>query len=289
MHYLKESELILNSDGSIYHLNLLPIDISTTIITVGDPDRADLIASYFDQIEVEKHKREFKTITGTMKGKRLTVISTGIGTDNIDIVFNELDALVNIDLANRTVKEEKTKLNFIRIGTSGTIRSDVEIDSFILSKFAIGLEGLMHYYDYKKLDQDFHNFITEYFPSSPIRPYLTNCSARLYDIFSGPFFKDGITITADGFYGPQSREIRLNSKGKHIIDKLKFYSKDGLQTTNLEMETAGIYGLGTMLGHDCISLNAILANRKLGLFSSQPQKSIQQLIEHALAVIVEKI
>jgi len=289
MHYLRESELILNSDGSIYHLNLLPTDIADTIITVGDPERADLVASYFDIIEIKKQRREFKTITGTIEGKRLTVISTGIGTDNIDIVFNELDALVNVDLEQRKVCEKLKKLKIIRIGTSGAIRPNVALDSYILSRYAVGLEGLMHYYNHDNNDEEFDSFLASYFSDFSVAPYLTTCSSDLHKTFSSDFFTDGITITADGFYGPQSREIRLPSRGKHIIDKLKFYNKEGLTTTNLEMETAGIYGLGTLLGHQCLSLNAILANRKLGSFSSTPQDTIRILIEHTLQVIVERL
>lgn len=284
---IPESELILNPDGSVYHLNLLPHQIAHDIITVGDPDRVDSITQYFESIEHTVHKREFKTVTGMYAGKRLTVISTGIGTDNIDIVFNELDALVNVDLNTRLVKDQLTSLNFYRIGTSGAIREDVDIDSVIISRYAIGLDGLMNYYQRETtaaesdIATQAKNILKADLPE--VYPYATSASARLVDQFS-ELGRLGITTTATGFYGPQGRSVRLRNVSNDFLDQIAKVNYNDIPATNLEMETAGIYGLASALGHHAISFNAILANRVKGEFSTQPSETVNGLIERFLEV-----
>lgn len=282
------SELILNPDGSIYHLNLLPHQIAHDIITVGDPDRVNHVTKHFDSIEHIVHKREFKTVTGTYKGKRLSVISTGIGTDNIDIVFMELDALVNIDLNTRTQKEQHTTLRFYRIGTSGAIQPDIDIDSIVISRYAIGLEGLMHYYNYEpdhicqSIAVDAAHILNESIPN--ILPYCVPASQTLVDKMSS-LGQQGITLTATGFYGPQGRSLRIPARSVNFIDQLGQLKSNSLRATNLEMETAGIYGMAHLLGHEAVSLNAILANRANGEFSNQPGDTVEGLIVAALGLI----
>lgn len=282
---IPDSELILNPDGSVYHLNLLPEQIAGDIITVGDPDRVDIISRYFDIIEHSVHKREFKTVTGTYKGKRLTVISTGIGTDNIDIVINELDALVNIDLNAKEEKKNLTSLNIYRIGTSGAIRADVAIDSIIISRYAIGLDGLLNYY--KRMESEDEASITAQATSilasdlPGVSPYSTSASEKLIEKYNH-LGRLGITTTATGFYGPQGRSIRLTNNSSEFVDEISHIEHKGINATNLEMETAGIYGLAYALGHHAISLNAILANRRNGGFSLNPKAPVKKLIESFL-------
>jgi uridine phosphorylase len=279
------SELILNSDLSVYHLNLLPQDIADNIIFVGDPDRVGDISCYFDTIEVKKQKREFLTHTGTMKGKRITVISTGIGTDNIDIVINELDALLNVDLEKREVKKELKSLKIIRIGTSGALHADIPLDSIVLSQYAIGMEGLMHFYQTSpspkemQLKQDFEAFLKQE-SIAVIEPYTAEASQELLDLF--PEFVKGITLTNTGFYAPQGRQVRAIPKVENYNDKMsKFHSSLG-KITNFEMETSGIYGLSNLLGHHALSVNVIIANRALGKFSENPQQAVKKAIEMIL-------
>ncbi|MEM9650298.1 MAG: nucleoside phosphorylase [Bacteroidota bacterium] len=282
---LGHSELILNPDGSIYHLNLLPEDISQTIITVGDPDRVLEVSKYFDHIEVRKGKREFLTHTGTLNGKRLTVISTGIGTDNIDIVFNELDALANVDFVTRTIKENTISLDFIRIGTSGAIQAEIPVDSFLLSDSAVGFEGLLHFYDTGQ--QDNHDLASELdtflgWSAQNIKPYAFDCDSNLKREFNDNRIRFGLTATNSGFYGPQGRSIRLKPRISDFNEKLASFSYRNQQITNLEMETAGIYGLAKLHGHRAISLNAILANRATGQFSQKAFHTVDELIRFAL-------
>jgi len=284
MPLLKESELILNPDGSVYHLNLRPEDIADDIITVGDPDRVEQVSKYFDSIDCIKHKREFKTISGRLSGKRLSVISTGIGTDNIDIVMNELDALVNIDLESRSIKEKLKKLRFYRIGTSGAIDSQIGLDSFLVSKYAIGLDGLMQFYKHQN-PKLFETFLSD--NGIDTHMYIASSDSKLFQKFHSKGYKAGITITAAGFYGPQQRELRLESKLGPILSSLEKFVYEETQVSNLEMETAGIYSLGKLLGHSCVSLNAILANRKTGGFSKEPRETVERLIKKTLEIIVE--
>ncbi|MGW9686335.1 nucleoside phosphorylase [Flagellimonas sp. 2504JD1-5] len=289
MSTLGDSELILNPDGSIYHLNLLPKDICSTIITVGDPSRVPMVTKYFDAIHVEKQKREFFTQTGTYKGKDITVISTGIGTDNIDIVLNELDALANIDFDTRSEKKTKTKLDFIRIGTSGAIQSDIPVDSFLMSKSVIGFEGLLHFYETgqarnKDLEEQLNTFLG--WSNHNITGYAVDSDTELLAKFNSNRIRLGITVTNSGFYGPQGRTLRLTPKVLDFNTKLAAFSYENQPITNLEMETSGIYGLAKLHGHRAISLNAILANRATGEFSQNAYKTVDSLIKYALGKIV---
>ncbi len=286
---LGPSELILNPDGSIYHLNLLPADIAQTIITVGDPDRVRSVTKYFDKIEIEKGKREFLTHTGTFKGKRLTVISTGIGTDNIDIVFNELDALANVDFYTRRVKERISQLDFIRIGTSGAIQEDIPVDSFLLSTSAVGFEGLLHFYKSGQLgnwalEQELNTYLD--WTTHHISAYAFDCDKELHRKFNENHIRFGITATNSGFYGPQGRKVRLTPKISDFNEKLASFSFGKTRITNLEMETAGIYGLAKLHGHRAVSLNAILANRATGEFSKSAFRTVDNLIKFTLEKLV---
>jgi len=286
---IPESELILNPDGSIYHLNLTPSEISDTIITVGDPERVEQVSKHFDTIEVKKSHREFKTHTGTYKGKRISVISTGIGTDNIDIVFNELDALVNIDFETRLIKKQLTKLTIIRVGTSGAIQSDIPLDSFVISEKALGFDNLLHFYKNTSfIDTSFSEaFIkhTNWNTQNSI-PYLVSADKELVSLFTSEKMKKGITVTNVGFYGPQGRVLRLETNDNSLNDKMVSFKYKGQKITNLEMETSGIYGMAALLGHSALSLNVILANRVDGTFSTNTQESIENLITHTLGVLV---
>ncbi|WP_422859977.1 nucleoside phosphorylase [Flagellimonas sp. S174] len=287
---LGESELILNPDGSIYHLNLLPQDISETIITVGDPERVKTVSRYFDSIEIKKERREFHTHTGFYKNKRLTVISTGIGTDNVDIVFNELDALANIDFKTRKVKQHKTQLDFIRIGTSGAIQPDIPVDSFLLSTSAVGLEGLLHFYNSehsRNLDLERKLISNLRWNRFGIHPYAVDCDSSLAKKIVSNRIRSGITVTNSGFYGPQGRVLRISAKLKEFTEDLSKFSFENRPITNLEMETAGIYGLAKLLGHRAISLNAILANRITGEFSTNGFETVDRLIQYTLEKLVE--
>ena len=286
---LKESELIINPDGSIYHLNLKPSEVANTIITVGDPDRVASVSQYFDTIEVKKQKREFCTHTGTYKGKRITVISTGIGTDNIDIVFNELDALVNIDFKTREIKTDITALDIIRIGTSGAIQTNIPINSFLISELAVGFDSLLHFYDSESIQhQEISQAIieqTNWFEKKS-EPYVVKGSKELIEQFSSSKTVSGFTATNVGFYGPQGRILRLKTQDDMLNDKLSAFEFNELKITNLEMETAGIYGLSKLLGHNALSLNAILANRSTGEFSDNPSEIVDQLIRYTLDKLV---
>jgi len=282
------SELIINKDGSIYHLGLRPEDIAQDIITVGDPERAKFISKYFDKITKVKKNREFHSYSGQLGSKKLTVISTGIGTDNIDIVFTELDALVNIDLKKRVVKKKLTSLRFYRIGTSGCIQKDFPIDSLLISTKAIGLDGLLHFYNLKssKKDQAILADFSTQVDLKNISPYITSGDELLIKKFTSDTFLKGITLTANGFYNPQGRSIRLQSSFSKSLKKVFNKNLGGLPLSNLEMETAGIYGLSKLLGHQAISLNALLANRANGHFSKSPKKTVKVLIEKSLEIII---
>lgn len=286
---IEASELILNPNGSVYHLQLLPGQVAETVITVGDSDRVEEITKHFDSIEFTVQNREFKTQTGNYKGKRITVISTGIGTDNIDIVLNELDAVVNIDLERRTVKPQLKSLDIIRVGTSGSINQEIPLDSFLLSEMSIGFDSLMHFYDSKGVEETEATRAftkhTNWF-SKKSEPYIIKGSEMLVEIFKSNQTKSGITATNIGFYGPQGRILRLPLQDPDINKKLASFQYKGLHITNMEMETAGIYGLSRLLGHRAISLNAIIANRLTGEFSTDPAKVVQKLISYALERIV---
>ena len=290
MSKIAPSELILNPDGSIYHLNLKPEHIADTIIFVGDQNRVPKVSKHFDAIEYDLQKREFRTITGTYKGKRITVISTGIGPDNIDIVLNEIDALVNIDLENRTIKQEQRKLDIIRIGTSGSLQNDIPVDSFVMGKYGLGLDGLLHSYD---ADHIFEKEIEDAFikhtqwNQNKARPYIVKGSHELAKKLQSEQVFTGFTVTAPGFYGPQGRVLRIPLQDAGLNKKLDSFSFDGIRATNLEMETSAIYGLARLLGHNALSMNAIIANRANGTFSTDPYKTVEDLIEYTLGKLVE--
>jgi len=287
---IQQSELILNPDGSVYHLNLKPEHIAHDIIFVGDQDRVSKITKHFDSIEFSTQKREFKTQTGTYKGKRLTVMSTGIGPDNIDIVINELDALVNIDLETRKPKEKLTSLNIIRIGTSGSLQADIPVDSFVMAQYGLGLDNMLRSYLIDAVsNSEMENAFIEHtnWDLRKGKPVVIPCSTVLEKrIESNKIFK-GITATAGGFYGPQGRILRLNIQDSSLNSKMDNFQFEGTRITNLEMETSAIYGLSALLGHQALSLNAIIANRANGTFSSDPYKAVDELIAYTLDKLAE--
>lgn len=287
---IKQSELILNPDGSIYHLNLRPENIATDIIFVGDQNRIDKVTQHFDSIEFTTQKREFKTTTGTYKNKRISVISTGIGPDNIDIVLNELDALVNINLETRAIKKEHTALNIIRIGTSGSLQKDIPVDSFLLSSHAIDLNGMLQSY---QIDEISHPEIENAFvkhtnwSSKKSHPLVISNADELANKIASDKVYQGITATAGGFYGPQGRILRLALQDASLNNKIDCFNFNGIRITNLEMETSAIYGLSKLLGHNAVSMNAIIANRANGTFSENPNKIVADLIEYTLDKLVD--
>jgi len=286
---IAESELVLNPDGSVYHLNLKPENISDTIIFVGDQKRVDRIAKHFDKIEFETQKREFHTITGFYKGKRLTAMSTGIGPDNIDIVMNELDALVNIDLKTREIKEEHTALNIVRIGTSGSLQAEIPVDSFVLGKYGLGMDGLLHFYDSKSVRElDMEEAFIKHTNWSPdkARPYIVKNSQKLEDVLLTDEVYSGITGTAVGFFGPQGRVLRIPLSDPEMNKKMDSFEYKGVKMSNLEMETSAIYGLSKLLGHNACSMNAIIANRANMTFSKDPYKPIEALIQYTLDKLI---
>jgi uridine phosphorylase len=282
---IKESELILNPDGSIYHLNLKPQNISNTIILVGDQDRVEKVTSHFNSIEFETQKREFKTQTGFYKGKRITVISTGIGSDNIDIVLNELDALINIDFKTRQIKDKLTSLDIIRIGTSGALQDHIPVDSFIVSTHGLDINGMLHSY---KIDAIRNTDIEEAFVQqtnwhpNKAYPIVIKGSLKLEKTFESEKVHKGLTATAGGFYGPQGRVLRLAIQDEELNSKMDNFNFNGVKIANFEMETSAIFGLAKLMGHEAISLNAVIANRVLGTFSKNPGTVIKNLIIYTL-------
>ena len=287
---IAESELILNPDGSVYHLNLNPENIGDTIIFVGDQNRVPKVAKYFDTIEFETQKREFRTITGTFKGMKISVISTGIGPDNIDIVLNELDALVNIDLKTRTVKKVHKPLTIVRIGTSGSLQKDIPVDSFVLAKYGLGFDGMLHAYDCESiLETAMEDAFIKHtsYSNRKSRPYIVKNSNSLENRLISDKVFTGITGTAGGFYGPQGRILRLAIQDNNLNTKIDSFNFNGMQVTNLEMETSAIYGLAKLLGHQACSMNAIIANRANGTFSNDPYKAVENLIEYTLHKLTE--
>ncbi len=285
------SELILNPDGSIYHLNLRPEHIGDTIILVGDPDRVPKVSRYFDKIEFKTQKREFVTHTGWVGNKRLTVISTGIGTDNIDIVLNEVDALVNVDLQTRMIREKKTALSFIRIGTSGALANHIPIDGQVVSAYGIGLDNLLSYYHFepneeeKALADAFYTFSKK--QHLPFRSTVAMADSELVVQLEKIMLK-GITLSCPGFYGPQGRVIRLKSKiTADFFEETSNFKFNGLHLANFEMETSAICGMARMLGHRAVSTNAIVANRITNEFSSDPAKTVDGLIRNVLGKLCE--
>ena len=266
----KKTELITNKDGSIFHLNLLPGDISNKIIIVGDPGRVDMLASVLQDIRVKKENREFHTVTGSFENSEITIISSGIGTDNIDILVNELDALVNIDLSTGICKEEPVSLTFIRLGTSGGLRTDVPAGSCVLTETAIGFDGLLHFYEGYDwiLDTGLSDSLVEYleWPDTLSYPYAVNANKELMEIFQNEGFKKGITISAPGFYAPQGRRLRLETFDNEINNKLAEFSYRGRTISNYEMESSAIYGLSALLGHKALTICLVIGNRVTGEF-----------------------
>lgn len=283
---IAESELILRKDGSIYHLGLLPEDVAETVIFVGDQHRVPKVSKYFDSIEIKKEVREFVTHTGILNGKRISVISTGIGCDNIDIVMNELDALVNIDFKTRTEKDIKTSLTIVRIGTSGSLQPDIPVDSFLISTYGLGIDGLLNYYEFEEDENEKQilNAISNHTNWNENTPnlYLGKANESLNDLFKGDNSFFGITVTANGFYAPQGRSLRLNSKNVEANKKFETFFYENHRITNLEMETSAILSLGKLLGHKCASTSALLANRANQTFSINPSETVDKLIQFVL-------
>ena len=287
---IQSSELILNPDGSVYHLNLKPENIAHDIIFVGDQNRVEKITKHFDSIEFTNQKREFKTQTGIYKGKRMSVMSTGIGPDNIDIVMNELDALVNIDLKTRKPKQNLTSLNIVRIGTSGSLQADIPCDSFVLSQYGLGLDNMLRSYLIDAISEiEIEDAFIEHtnWDLRKGRPYVIKGSEKLEKKLESDKIFKGFTGTAGGFYGPQGRVLRLEIQDNDLNRKMDSFNYKGIKMTNLEMETGAIYGLGKLLGHECLSLNAIIANRATGNFSEDPYKAVDELIAYALDKLAE--
>lgn len=285
MNSIPSSELVLNDDNSVYHLKLHPHQIAKDIIVVGDPSRVASISDYFDHVEYKVTNREIITHTGFLNGKKLTVMSTGMGTDNLDIVINELDALVNINLETRTIKEEKTALNIIRLGTSGALQKDIPVDSFVISEYGLGLDGLMNYYQLEQTTEETEllnqfyqqtNYLKEF-----AQPYFVKASSDLFNQLKTGCIS-GITATACGFYGPQGRVLRIPLKETQLNEKLRDFSYNNYRITNFEMETSALYGLSKVLGHNACTICVIIANRFSKEFSKNYQLSVKKLIEQTL-------
>jgi uridine phosphorylase len=287
MARISETDLILNKDGSVYHLNLLPKHLSETIITVGDPSRVYRVSQYFDDVEFEMNKREFITHVGKFRGKRVTVISTGIGTDNIEIFFTELDALLNVDLKTREPRSKKKKLKIIRIGTSGSLQDDVPLGAHLMTEYAVGIDNLMNFYNLPAtaFEESIARDIQRK-SSIGFTPYVVKGSAMLMRKFAADMVV-GNTITAPGFYAPQGRMIRIPLRYPKLVDEFRGYHNktNDFWLTNFEMETAGYYGMARLLGHEVLSVNAIIANRSKNKFSKDPNKVIDGLIQKVLEKI----
>ena len=280
---------IIFNDGSVYHLKLHPEDIADTIIVVGDPNRVPLISKHFDKISVTKSNREFITHTGYIGKKHVSVMSTGIGVDNIDIVFNELDILSAIDLKSRTLKETKRTFKIIRLGTTGGLNDKINVDDILFSRYAIGIDGVPHHYKYdlnlfeQKLSQEFAQKTN--WSKKLAEPYAVKSSDFLWNHMYEDQFNKGITLTMNGFYAPQGRSLRIPLSQPDVLKKSDCILFNNLQVSNIEMETAGLYAFGKIFNHEVISLSTVLANRATGLFSSNPSKSIEKLINFALSKI----
>jgi len=288
MQRIAESELIINARGAVYHIDLRPEELAQNIIIVGDPDRVAMVSKYFDKIEVKRQHREFVSHTGWVGNKRITCTSTGIGPDNIDIVLNEFDALVNIDFETRTIKKSLTSLNIMRIGTSGSLQADVPVDSWVAGTHGLGLDNLLNYYRLEHNEQEkelLQSFVTHTQLHSQIcNPYISLASPSLLKHFVDGFHH-GITVTCPGFYGPQGRVLRLGIRNPELIDRLTEFHFGQHRITNFEMETSAIYGLGRLLGHHCLSLNAIIANRIAKEFTKDAYSLVDNLIKKVLETI----
>jgi uridine phosphorylase len=288
MHKIESSELIINSRGAIYHLDLRPEELADTVITVGDPGRVAQVSKHFDSIEYKQQHREFITHTGFIGKKRISVLSTGIGPDNIDIVMNELDALVNIDLGERTIKKEPTALTVIRIGTSGSLQGDIPVDSFVAGTHGLGIDNLLNFYKHNNNDEE--NTLLQQFAAHTqldnnfSHPYIASASGAVIKHFVEGFHH-GITVTCPGFYGPQGRVLRLGLTNPQLVDRLTQFYYGNHRITNFEMETSAIYGLGKLLGHHCLSVNVIVANRISKTFTKDGTAAVESLIQKALGII----
>lgn len=292
MNPIASSELILNARGAVYHLDLRPEEIASTIITVGDPDRVRAVSKYFDSIEVQQQHREFISHTGYIGKKRITVLSSGIGPDNIDIVLNELDALANIDLENRLPKSVHQSLNIIRLGTSGSLQADIPVDSFVASTHGLGIDNLLHFYRHQQNDEE-NQLIQSFVTHTQIQhqtglPYISSAAPSLLKHF-GTNFHHGITVTCPGFYGPQGRVLRMGLKNPDLVNRLTGFRFGAHRISNFEMETAAIYGLGRLMGHQCLALNVIVANRVTQQFSANAPAQIDQLIQQFLSTFSTSI
>lgn len=288
MNIIAESELIINQRGAIYHLDVKPEELATTIITVGDPDRVKEVSKYFDKVEVKRQHREFITHTGYLGNKRLSVISTGIGPDNIDIVLNEIDALVNIDFESRTIKKELTSLTIIRMGTCGSLQADIPVDSFVAGTHGLGIDNLLNYYRHDNNDEE-KILLQQFVAHTQLdaifsQPYINSAGSSLLKHFVDGFHH-GITVTCPGFYGPQGRVLRLGLANPSLIDRLTQFNYGQHRIANFEMETSAIYGLGKLLGHQCLSLNVIVANRIVKTFSKDGSKAVEELIKKGLEIV----
>jgi uridine phosphorylase len=292
MSRIAESELIINPRGAVYHLDLRPEEIAGTVITVGDPDRVKEVSKYFDTIEVKRQHREFVSHTGFVGKKRITVLSSGIGPDNIDIVLNELDALVNIDFDTREIKKELHAINIIRIGTSGSLQEDIPVDSFVASTHGLGVDNLLNFYRHEQNDQEkelLQSFNTHTQIQAQIgNPYISSGAASLIKHFVRDFHQ-GITVTCPGFYGPQGRVLRLGVKNPNLINRLTDFRFGQHRITNFEMETSAIYGLGKLLGHNCLAVNAIVANRVKKEFSKDGKAAVENLIKTFIQIFSDSI
>ncbi len=285
---IKSSELVLQSDGRVYHLNLFPEELADTVILVGDPGRVNIISKHLNDIEVDTQNREIHTVTGYYKGKRLSILSTGMGTDNLDIVVNELDALANIDLRKRQIKPNHRRLNLIRLGTSGALQADIPLNAFIASEYAIGLDGLLYFYRQHKdlVDFDMTNHFIRYFDYATElpKPYAVASSSSLLAKFQDGFVH-GITLTAPGFYGPQGRELRLEVSYPDFYAKIPDFSYQNHRIANFEMETSALYGLGRMLGHNTLTVCVAIANR----FKKEFNDSYHEAVERLIVEVLERV
>lgn len=288
MPKIAESEMIINSRGAIYHLDVRPEELADTIIVVGDPDRVKKVSVHFDRIEHQLQHREFITHTGYIGNRRLSVTSTGIGPDNIDIAINELDALANIDFTTREIKSDFKKLNIIRFGTSGSLQADIPVDSFVASTHGLGLDNLLNFYAYTKSAEE-KDMADAFIAQTKLNievtnPYAFGGSQALIKKF-GDHFHKGITVTCPGFYGPQGRILRLGLSSPGLINRLTDFRFNNHRITNFEMETSAIYGLGRLMGHECLSVNAIVANRVVQQFSKDSNTAVEKLIKQALEAL----
>ena len=292
MSRIAESELIINSRGAVYHLDLRPEELAGTVVTVGDPDRVKEVSKHFDSIEVKRQHREFITHTGRIGKKRITVLSSGIGPDNIDIVLNELDALVNIDFETREIRKKLRAINIIRLGTSGSLQEDIPVDTFVASTHGLGLDNLLNFYRMEQNDEEkqlLHSFVTHTQIHGHIgQPYInTGAPSLLKNFVHG--FHQGITVTCPGFYGPQGRILRLGIRNPQLIDRLTDFRFGQHRITNFEMETSAIYGLGKLLGHHCLAINAIVANRVKKEFSKDGPATVESMIKKFIQIFADHI